>query len=138
MNLKSEVNKNTMSVTNNTTSTSLFFRGTVEIHLHVFVLIFILVTTLVGNVLVVAIIYLDYRLHRPGFYFLANLSAADLLVATVYIPFYIDSTLEQNWSYSKTWCKIHAVIISASFNASLVTLSFISVDRLLAITKPLR
>lgn len=127
-----------MSPINGTNFTSFFLRDPIEIYLHVFVLIIILVTTLVGNVLVIAIIYLDYRLHRPGFYFLANLSAADLLVGTVYIPFYTDASLGQTWGYSETWCKIHTVTISTSFNASLVTLSFVSVDRLLAITKPLR
>lgn len=124
-----------MSNFNNTTSV---FRASVEIYCQVIVLIVIVATTLIGNILVVVVIYLDRRLHRPGFYFIANLSAADLLVGCIYIPFYIAAVLEQKWQYSHTWCKLHAVTISTSFNASLITLSFVSLDRLLAITKPLR
>ena len=125
-----------MSPKNNTTSE--FHRETIEIYCQVLVLAAILTVTLIGNALIAAVIYLDYRLHRPGFYFIANLSAADLLVGSIYIPFYISSVLKQSWEFSEAWCKIHAVTISSSFNASLITLSFISVDRLLAITKPLR
>lgn len=115
-----------------------YFREAFEIHLQVFFLIIILITTVVGNILVLIIIWLDHRLHSPGFYFLANLSIADLVLGFVYNPFYISSTLHQKWLFSQTWCKLHAVTISTSFNASLVTLSFVSLDRFMAITKPLR
>ncbi|XP_031573593.1 histamine H2 receptor-like [Actinia tenebrosa] len=123
---------------NASTSSPLYFREAFEIQIQVFFLIIILVTTVVGNTLVIIIIWLDHRLHTPGFYFLANLSVADLLLGIVYSPFYISSTLDQKWLFFETWCKLHAVFISTCFNASLVTLSFVSLDRFMAITKPLR
>jgi hypothetical protein len=125
-------------MTDSNGTSSVHLRGTIETHLQVFVLIIILVTTVIGNSLVLIIISLDHRLHCPGFYFLANLSVADLILGTLYNPFYISSVLHQQWQFHETWCKFHAVSISTSFNASIATLCFVSLDRFVAITKPLR
>ena len=125
-----------MSISNLTTET--FLRTPAEIGFQVFALILLCITTILGNVLVIAVVYFNRSLHRPTYYFITNLSLADFIVAAVYVPFFTDAVLKQTWDYSLAWCRGHYVTISLSFNESLVTLCLVSLDRFMAITCPLR
>lgn len=113
-------------------------RTDVEVYIQVVLLAIICIGSVLGNVFVVGIVVLNRKLHKPTYYFISSLASADFLVGAVYIPFYIMSSLAQKWYLSYTWCKWHAAFVSLSLNASLVTLSLVSVDRFLAITDPLR
>lgn len=113
-------------------------RNDVEVYVQVVVLVIICIGSVFGNVFVIGIVIFDHKLHKPTYYFISSLASADFLVGAIYIPFYIMASLAQNWYISLTWCKWHATFISVSINASLVTLSLVSVDRYLAITDPLR
>jgi hypothetical protein len=105
---------------------------------HVFYLILITLAIIIGNSVVVSVIRLDHRLHSPTFYFLGNLAVADLLVGAGYVPFYISSVFNQAWVLGSAWCRGHAFVVSTSFNASIMTLCIVSVDRFLDISDPLR
>ena len=113
-------------------------RKPIEIGFQSFALILICMITIAGNILVVSVVYLNCSLRRPTYYFITNLSLADFMVATVYVPFFIDAVLRRSWGYSLAWCRGHYVLISLSFNESLITLSLVSLDRYLAITRPFR
>lgn len=125
---------------NNTTTLQNFVisRSDLEIYTQVTVLVIISISSVFGNAFVVGIVICNYKLHKPTYYFICSLATADFLIGTIYIPFYIASTLAQKWQLSFTWCKWHAALISLSFNASLMTLCLVSVDRFRAITDPLR
>lgn len=60
------------------------------------------------------------------------------LIGAICVPMAFMSTIEQAWNYGKTLCYLFSVTISASLNASLITLSLISLERYSAVTKPLR
>jgi hypothetical protein len=111
--------------------------GTALVIFHVIVLVFICISAIIGNNLVINVVLRDYRLHMPTFYFVVNLAVADILIAVVYIPFYAIAVIKQEWLFGKAFCMAHTFLISLGINASLVTLSFISVDRFLDITYPL-
>ncbi|KAL9965463.1 hypothetical protein ACROYT_G029265 [Oculina patagonica] len=113
-------------------------RSDAEVYIQVVVLVFISIGSVFGNAFVVAIIVFNHKLHKPTYYFIGSLASADFLVGAIYIPFYIVSSLAQEWYLSMAWCKWHAAFISLSLNASLMTLCLVSVDRFLAITDPLR
>ena len=105
---------------------------------HAFILILISILVIVGNALVVSVVKLDRHLHKPTFYFLVNLAAADLMIGALYAPFYTVAVIEQRWVFATAWCGGHAFLISASVNASILTLSLVSFDRFKDITNPLR
>lgn len=120
------------------TSPATSLRSDVEVYIQVILLVLISIGSVVGNAFVVAIIIFNHKLHKPTYYFIGSLASADFLVGAIYIPFYIVSSLAQEWYLSMAWCKWHAAFISLSLNASLMTLCLVSVDRFLAITDPLR
>lgn len=123
---------------NDSSSDEATLRTSAEVGLQVFILVFLCITTLLGNALVAAVIYCSRSLHRPTYYFITNLSLADFIVAAIYIPFYTDAVRKQTWNFSLAWCRGHYVTISLSFNESLATLCLVSLDRFVAITRPLR
>lgn len=129
---------------NNTTTSQLYIPkepgynpGTGLIAFHVAVLVVIAIAAIIGNAVVINVVFRDRRLRMPTFYFVVNLAVADILTSSVYIPFYIVSIVNQKWIFSETMCKAHVFVISLGFNASLSTLSFISFDRFLDIVFPL-
>lgn len=111
--------------------------GSGLIAFHSIILVIICLASVIGNVIVINVIYRDHRLHMPTFYFVVNLAIADILTSLIYIPFYIVAIVNQRWILGETMCKAHVFVISLGFNASLLTLSFISFDRFLDIVFPL-
>lgn len=105
---------------------------------HVLYLVIITLAIIIGNSIVLLVIRLDHRLHSPTFCFLGNLAVADLLVGIGYVPFYITSVLNHAWVLGSAWCRGHTFVVSTSFNASIMTLCIVSVDRFLDISDPLR
>ena len=93
---------------------------------------------IVGNFLVLIIVWRTSKLHKPRYFFLCSLSVADLLVGLIYCPLLIVSVVKQSWVLGTSMCQAHAVTVVISLNASLMNLCAISVDRYYFITKPLR
>ena len=136
----SDMNISQQTLGNSPTSSSILIalRSDVQIYTQVAALVLICAGTVVGNIFVVGVVICNYRLHYPTYYFICSLASADFLVGAFYIPLFIASTLAQKWQLPVTLCNWHAAFISLSFNASLITLCLVSVDRFLAITDPLR
>ncbi|KAJ7374697.1 hypothetical protein OS493_005039 [Desmophyllum pertusum] len=93
---------------------------------------------IVGNFLVLIIVWHTSKLHEPNYFFLCSLSVADLLVGLIYCPLLIVSVVKQSWVLGNFMCHAHAVTVGISLNASLMNLCAISVDRYYFITRPLR
>ena len=106
--------------------------------IHIFLLVVLCLAAIIGNTVVIDVVFRDRRLHIPTFYFVVNLCVADILIATMYIPLYIVGIVEQRWVFPKAICQGHVFLISLGINASLITLSFISYDRFLDICFPFR
>lgn len=84
-----------------------------------------------GNVLAIIFVWKksDGSLS-PIIPFLLNLAAADLLVLTVYIPFYIAyEAAEFEWSFGAVLCKAVFSLTHICMYASLATLTAIAVER---------
>lgn len=96
------------------------------------------IAIIVGNSLVLLIVWRTLQLHEPNYFLLCSLSLADLLVGIIYAPLLIVSVVKQSWVLGEAVCHVHAVIICVSLNASLMNLCAISVDRYFYITRPLR
>ena len=109
-----------------------------EVALSAAFLCFVNIGIIVGNVLVLIVVWRTSKLHEPNYFFLCSLSVADLLVGVIYCPLLIASVVKQSWVFGDAVCLAHAVTICISCNASLMNLCAISVDRYYFITRPLR
>ena len=107
----------------------------------VFVCIFLAVTTTLGNTVILAALHEESSLHPPSKILLRSLALADLCVGIVVVPLYVTFLLTiefENWNLC--YHIIDLVLISgqALCSVSLLTLTAISVDRLLALLLGMR
>lgn len=102
------------------------------------VLTVLVVVVVLGNALVIAAVLLRRRLRSATGLLILSLSLADLLVGTVILPFSIaNEVLDQYWIFGESWCTIWLTMDIWMCTASIYNLVAISIDRYIAIIKPL-
>ncbi|KAM4034354.1 olfactory receptor 1L4-like [Anomaloglossus baeobatrachus] len=99
--------------------------------------LFIYLLTLTENTLLIVIIFLDPHLHTPMYFFLCNLSFADICMTTVVLPRFLLTSLDLKYiSYSQCFTQLYLYM---SFQAlEYLLLTVMSYDRYVAICNPLR
>lgn len=99
----------------------------------------LIIMTLVGNGLVFASFYMFADLRTICNYFIVSLSLADILVALLAMPFWLQLQLSSNkWVLSKGLKMFWDCIDILGGTASITNLTAVSVDRMLAITVPFK
>ncbi|KAK7934458.1 hypothetical protein WMY93_005354 [Mugilogobius chulae] len=93
------------------------------------------VFTIVGNVMVIIAVLTSRSLRGPQNLFLVSLAAADILVATLIIPFSLANELLGYWYFKSLWCEIYLALDVLFCTSSIVHLCAISLDRYLSISK---
>ncbi|KAG8224249.1 hypothetical protein J437_LFUL001628 [Ladona fulva] len=101
------------------------------------VLLGVIVGTVVGNILVCVAVCLVRKLRRPCNYLLVSLAVSDLCVALLVMPMALLYEVLGRWSFGRVVCDLWVSFDVLSCTASILNLCAISVDRYLAITKPL-
>lgn len=71
-------------------------------------------------------------------YYLMSLGVSDLVAGVVVVPLSVYPALVQRWVYGKAVCGLAGYLETTVWFAQLCTFMWISVDRYLAIRKPLR
>lgn len=71
-------------------------------------------------------------------YYLLNLSVADLLMSSLNCVFNFIFLLNNDWPFGDLYCTVNNFIANLSVASSVFTLVAISLDRYIAIVKPLR
>lgn len=97
---------------------------------------FMMVLTIVGNILVIIAVLTSRSLKGPQNLFLVSLAAADILVATFIIPFSLANELQGYWAFSSIWCEIYLALDVLFCTSSIVHLCAIALDRYLSISQP--
>lgn len=100
----------------------------------------VMVLTIVGNSLVCFSVYYFPRLRRPTNFLIVSLAVADLLVGSLSLPFRLAQTVnDERWpvSLGKAGCQYWIWIDMLCCGASILNLTGISFDRLLAVKWPL-
>lgn len=97
---------------------------------------FMMVVTIVGNILVIIAVLTSRSLKGPQNLFLVSLAAADILVATLIIPFSLANELQGYWAFSSIWCEIYLALDVLFCTSSIVHLCAIALDRYLSISRP--
>nr|XP_057934553.1 alpha-2Db adrenergic receptor-like [Doryrhamphus excisus] len=95
----------------------------------------IILVTVVGNVLVVLAVFTSRALRAPQNLFLVSLASADILVATLVIPFSLANEIMGYWYFGSTWCSFYLALDVLFCTSSIVHLCAISLDRYWSVTK---
>ena len=102
----------------------------------------ILVVSLVGNSLIVLIVYKTPTLRKPINMLIANMAMSDLLLPIFLIPVRLTDWHIGSWliggTLGQALCKIHPFLIEISMKVSIQSLVLITVDRYAAVVVPLR
>ncbi|XP_010632969.1 alpha-2A adrenergic receptor, partial [Fukomys damarensis] len=95
----------------------------------------LMLLTVFGNVLVVIAVFTSRALKAPQNLFLVSLASADILVATLVIPFSLANEVMGYWYFGKAWCEIYLALDVFFCTSSIVHLCAISLDRYWSITQ---
>ncbi|XP_035277183.1 trace amine-associated receptor 1-like [Anguilla rostrata] len=120
----------------NSSCLKLVYPGTTRIPLYVF-FVAIIFLTVCGNLLVIVSIAHFKKLHTPTNYLVLSLAVADFLLGAVIMPPSMVRTIETCWYFGDVFCKIHSSTDVMLSTASILNLSFISIDRYYAVCQPL-
>ncbi|KAE8619160.1 hypothetical protein XENTR_v10009647 [Xenopus tropicalis] len=98
----------------------------------------IYVTGVIGNLIIITVIYLDSHLHTPMYFFLFSLAFVDICYPTVTLPKLMDILLSGNNSITFIQCFTQMYFFFAFAGIEVTLLSSMAYDRYIAICKPLR
>ena len=102
----------------------------------------ILVVSLVGNSLIVLIVYKTPTLRKPINMLIANMAMSDLLYPIFFVPARLAEWHAGSWliggTLGQALCKIHIFLVDVSSLVSIQSLVLITVDRCVAVVVPLR
>ncbi|XP_054031046.1 alpha-2B adrenergic receptor [Dryobates pubescens] len=96
---------------------------------------FLVLFTVAGNGLVILAVLSSRSLRAPQNLFLVSLAAADILVATIIIPFSLANELLGYWYFQRAWCQLYLALDVLFCTSSIVHLCAISLDRYWAVSR---
>ncbi|XP_011676596.2 dopamine receptor 1-like [Strongylocentrotus purpuratus] len=102
------------------------------------VLIFIIIASIAGNLLVCLSVGLDAILRKPSNVFIASLAVADLLVAVLVMPFSLSTNIVHRNIFSPIFCKTWISFDVMLCSTSVIHLCVISLDRYFHIKEPFK
>ena len=119
------------------------FTGEVPNHLIVLLVLngFVAITAFLGNTLILVALHKESSLHAPSKLLFRNLATTDLCVGLIVEPLvltYFISTLNEPWNICRYVLAVFNITGRILCGVSLLTLTAISVDRLLALLLGLR
>ncbi|KAG8522777.1 Olfactory receptor 2D2 [Galemys pyrenaicus] len=94
--------------------------------------------TVLGNLLLMSLVQMDSRLHTPMYFFLCNLSLADLCFSTNIVPQALAHLLSRRKAISFAHCAAQLLLFLIFGCTQCALLAVMSYDRYVAICKPLQ
>lgn len=102
-------------------------------------ILLVIIPTIGGNILVILAVSLEKKLQYATNYFLTSLAVADLLVGLFVMPIALLIILFDNaWPFPTALCPIWLFLDVLFSTASIMHLCAISLDRYIAIKKPIQ
>ncbi|CAB1314311.1 unnamed protein product [Coregonus sp. 'balchen'] len=102
-------------------------------------IILVIIPTIGGNILVILAVSLERKLQNATNYFLMSLAVADLLVGLLVMPIALITVLyNSGWPLPEFLCPIWLFLDVLFSTASIMHLCAISLDRYIAIKKPIQ
>ena len=96
------------------------------------------VLAVVGNTLVIIVIFKNKGMQTVTNFYIANLAVADVLIGVFSIPFQFQAALLQRWDLPAILCPVAPFVKEITVNVSVFTLTVISIDRYHAVIYPLK
>ncbi|KAK2819553.1 hypothetical protein Q7C36_021199 [Tachysurus vachellii] len=97
--------------------------------------VLLILLTVFGNALVVIAVFTSRALKAPRNLFLVSLASADILVATLVMPFSLANELMGYWYFGQAWCVVYLALDVFFCTASIAHLCAISLDRYWSVTR---
>ncbi|XP_060901736.1 trace amine-associated receptor 1-like [Labrus mixtus] len=97
----------------------------------------IIILTVCGNLLVTFSVAYFKQLHTPTNYLILSLAMSDLLLGIIVMFPSMIRTIESCWYFGDFFCNVCMSSVYTLVTASIINLSFISVDRYYAVCQPL-
>lgn len=92
---------------------------------------------IIGNSFVLCVFCLQKRRSSVADIYLSNLAAADLLMVSC-LPFWVATIINKfHWRFGEVMCQLINIVIGMNYYCSVLFLTVVSVDRYLALTRPL-
>ena len=113
-------------------------RSVIAVSFEVALLSIVIIVAIVGNAMILTAIYRFTCLQTKTNAFVVNLALADLLLSVLAMPFTLASSVTYDWVFGDVMCRVHGVFNSLFCEASILTLTFVSLERFVAILYPLR
>nr|XP_020444546.1 olfactory receptor-like protein OLF4 [Monopterus albus] len=101
-------------------------------------LCFVYIMTVLGNGLLLSVIYLDKTFHTPKYMIVFNLALTDLCGSTAFTPKVVDTFLFNNRYIAYEVCLSHMFFVFFFISMESWTLVIMAYDRFIAICFPLR
>ncbi|XP_010216538.1 PREDICTED: olfactory receptor 1020-like [Tinamus guttatus] len=98
----------------------------------------IYLVTVLGNTAILALIFLDSRLHSPMYFFLSHLSCLDICYSSVTVPKILVNTLHLQTTISYQGCLAQMFFLMGCAGAECALLAVMAYDRYAAVCQPLR
>ena len=111
-------------------------RGSGIIFLKALICFAINITSLVGNILVCMSVYRNQRLRTNTNLYIIALAVADLLSATLVMPFTTIALISGGWILGSFLCDLHAFIMNFVLYVSPTTMALTAFNRYIRIVKP--
>lgn len=97
--------------------------------LFVIVYLVIIVVALLGNLLVILVIWADRKMRTVTNVLLVSLAGSDALIAGLNMPFQLKFLIENEWTMGEGLCKFTNYIQGVVVVTSIFTLTGIAIDR---------
>ncbi|OCT68978.1 hypothetical protein XELAEV_18040286mg [Xenopus laevis] len=103
-----------------------------------FVILFVYIMCVFGNILIIVIVRVEPSLHSPMYFFISTLSALELIFVSSIIPNLLANLIAGKKKISFIGCFIQLFVGSTLGTAECYLLAVMAFDRVLAINKPLQ
>ncbi|XP_030042440.1 olfactory receptor 5V1-like [Microcaecilia unicolor] len=102
------------------------------------VVLFLYFVSLLGNIIIIFVAWVDHHLHNPMYFFLGNLSFLDICYSSVTVPKMLSSLLTETSTISYVGCLTQLYFYLSFCGTECLLLSTMGFDRYVAVCNPLR
>ncbi|XP_037655516.1 olfactory receptor 6M1-like [Choloepus didactylus] len=103
-----------------------------------FIFLLAYLVTILGNTLIITLIFVDYRLHSPMYFFLSNYSFSEILTTTCAVPKMLAGFLSERKTISFGGCSAQSYFYFLSGCTEFILFAVMSYDRYVALCNPLQ